>query len=132
MLKGGNLMEDNLVNVLANEVAEKLKEKIWNIKEEMTKFLESSISECNKEKVLEQLYIFQLYSNAYVGPDPRGQKSIFSCVNLVLNATSDEEILNSIEKLKETTEYLKEIETHPLNTMKRKLEDSENYGKVIF
>ena len=92
----------------------------------MVNFLKSQTSEENKGKALEQLYLFQLYSNAYVGPDPRGKKSIYTNVSLVLNSKNDEELLNKIEKLKEATEFMKTRETHPLSTIKRKLEDKFN------
>ena len=125
-------MENEIINELANEVIEKLKDKIFNIEKEMVEFLKSQISEENKEKALEQLYLFQLYSDAYVGPDPRGKKSMYTNAILVLTAKNDENLLNEIEKLKEITEFMKNAETHPLSTIKRKLEDKGKYKGVIF
>ena len=51
---------------------------------------------------------------------------------LVLTAKNDENLLNEIEKLKEITEFMKNAETHPLSTIKRKLEDKGKYKGVIF
>lgn len=124
-------MENELINSLADEIVIKLKDKI-NIQVEMKKFLNSQINVANKEKVLEQLYLFQLYSNAYTGIDPRGNRNSFGNVILVLSAKTNEEVVNRIEKLQETVEFMKNIEIHPLSTTKRKLEDKEKYKNVMF
>lgn len=124
-------MENEVVNTLANEIIEKLKEKM-DIENEMKEFLLSEISSENKEKALEQLYLFQLYSNAYVGPDPRGKNNLFSNAILVLTSKSDEELITRMEKLKQVVELLKNVELNPLSTIKTKLEDKEKYKNVIF
>ena len=54
------IMENELINVLANEIIEKLNGKIFNIEKDIEEFLQAQISKKNKEKVLEQLYLFQL------------------------------------------------------------------------
>lgn len=125
-------MEDEVINELANEIIEKLKGKIYKIEEYMTGFLQSQISQENKAKALEQLYIFQLYSDAYVSPDPRVKMRLFVDAELVLTAENDEEVLKKIEILKTTTETMKYNETHPLVTTKRKLEDREKFKNVIW
>lgn len=124
-------MEDKLINALANEIIEKLKGKL-DIEKEMKEFLLSKISKENKEKTLEQLYLFQLYSNAYVGPDPRGKNTLFANVILVLTSKSDEEVITRIENLKQEVELLKNAEINPLYTIKIKLEDEEKYKNVKF
>ena len=115
-------MEDKLINALANEIIKKLKGKL-DIEKEMKEFLLSKISKEYKEKTLEQLYLFQLYSNAYVGPDPRGKNTLFANVILVLTSKSDEEVITRIENLKQEVELLKNAEINPLYTIKIKLED---------
>lgn len=124
-------MEDKLINALANEIIEKLKGKL-DIEKEMKEFLLSKISKEYKEKTLEQLYLFQLYSNAYVGPDPRGKNTLFANVILVLASKSDEEVIARIENLKQEVELLKNAEINPLYTIKIKLEDEEKYKNVKF
>ena len=124
-------MEDKLINALANEIIEKLKGKL-DIEKEMKEFLLSKISKEYKEKTLEQLYLFQLYSNAYVGPDPRGKNTLFANVILVLTSKSDEEVIARIENLKQEVELLKNAEINPLYTIKIKLEDEEKYKNVKF
>lgn len=124
-------MEDKLINALANEIIEKLKGKL-DIEKEMKEFLLSKISKEYKEKTLEQLYLFQLYSNAYVGPDPRGKNTLFANVILVLTSKSDEEVITRIENLKQEVELLKNAEINPLYTIKIKLEDEEKYKNVKF
>ena len=124
-------MEDKLINALANEIIEKLKGKL-DIEKEMKEFLLSKISKEYKEKILEQLYLFQLYSNAYVGPDPRGKNTLFANVILVLTSKSDEEVIARIENLKQEVELLKNAEINPLYTIKIKLEDEEKYKNVKF
>ncbi|OKZ57608.1 MAG: hypothetical protein BHV99_01305 [Clostridium sp. 26_21] len=125
-------MENELINLLANEIVEKLKGKIFNIEKDMMEFLKSQVSRENKENVLEQLYLFQLYSNAYIGPDPRGKRNIFANAIDVLNAKNDEDVSIKIENLKEATKFMKIAETNPLSTFKRKLEDKEKCKNVIF
>ena len=124
-------MEDKLINALANEIIKKLKGKL-DIEKEMKEFLLSKISKEYKEKILEQLYLFQLYSNAYVGPDPRGKNTLFANVILVLTSKSDEEVITRIENLKQEVELLKNAEINPLYTIKIKLEDEEKYKNVKF
>lgn len=124
-------MEDKLINALANEIIRKLKGKL-DIEKEMKEFLLSKISKEYKEKTLEQLYLFQLYSNAYVGPDPRGKNTLFANVILVLTSKSDEEVIARIENLKQEVELLKNAEINPLYTIKIKLEDEEKYKNVKF
>ena len=124
-------MENEVVNTLANEIIEKLSGKL-NIENEMREFLLSDISKENKEKVLEQLYLFQLYSNAYVGPDPKGKIYLFSNAKLVLTSKSDEELITRMEELKQAVELLKNAELNPLSTIKAKLEDKEKYKNVKF
>lgn len=124
-------MEDKLINALANEIIKKLKGKL-DIEKEMKEFLLSKISKEYKEKTLEQLYLFQLYSNAYVGPDPRGKNTLFANVILVLTSKSDEEVIARIENLKQEVELLKNAEINPLYTIKIKLEDKEKYKNVKF
>ena len=124
-------MEDKLINALANEIIKKLKGKL-DIEKEMKEFLLSKISKEYKEKTLEQLYLFKLYSNAYVGPDPRGKNTLFANVILVLTSKSDEEVIARIENLKQEVELLKNAEINPLYTIKIKLEDEEKYKNVKF
>ena len=124
-------MEDKLINALANEIIKKLKGKL-DIEKEMKEFLLSKISKEYKEKTLEQLYLFQLYSNAYVGPDSRGKNTLFANVILVLTSKSDEEVITRIENLKQEVELLKNAEINPLYTINIKLEDEEKYKNVKF
>jgi len=124
-------MDDEVINVLANDIIEKLTGKV-DIKNEMKVFLLSDISKENKEKTLEQLYLFQLYSNAYIGPDPRAKNNFFSNVKVVLDSKNDEELMPKFEQLKQIVEIFKNAETNPLFTMKTKLYDNEKYKNVIF
>ena len=118
-------MESKIIKMLSKEIVEKLREKVYNIEIDMEKFLKTQINEENKEKALEQLYLFQLYSNAYVGPDPKGKRAIFGRVNSLLASKDDEELLSKIEILKQDIELMKAIEINPISTIKRKLEDKE-------
>ena len=124
-------MENEIINTLANEIIEKLTGKL-DIKNEINEFLLSEISKENKEKVLEQLYLFQLYSNAYIGPDPRGKNNLFTNAKLVLTSKNDEELTLKLENLKQVIELLKTAELNPLSTTKTKLEDKEKYKNQIF
>lgn len=118
-------MKNELMNALANEVTKKLKNRGLDIEKDMTNFLQSQVSEKNKEQVLEQLYLFQLYSNAYLGPDPRAVNTTLTSAILILDSKSDEDVLLKLEQLKDLVELMKNLETNPLSTIKRKLEDEK-------
>ena len=112
-------MKKELISYLSNILKKNFIEKIANIDEAIDKFLNSNISEVNKMAVLEQLYLFQLYSSAYIGPDPRAKSNILSSYSLVLNVIDD-------------NDFMKNAETHPLETFNKKLEDDKNSENLKF
>jgi len=124
-------MENEIINCLATEIVEKFKGKL-DIEEEMELFLKTPLNIENKERALELLYLCQLYSNAYVGPDPRGKSNLLSNVHSVLNAQSEEDFKNKIVNLEKVVETLKNAEIHPILTTKTKLEDKQKYKDGIF
>jgi len=124
-------MENEIINYLATEIVEKFKGKL-ELEEEMKSFLKTSLNIENKERALELCYLCQLYSNAYVGPDPRGKSNLLSNVHSVLNAQSEEDFKNKIVNLEKVVETLKNAEIHPILTTKTKLEDKQKYKNVIF
>ncbi len=131
-------MQNDIINSLSKEIVDKFANKPsqyegkMDIKDSMNEFLNSSISIALKLKVLELLYMFQLYSGAYTGPDPRGKSTIFSIVHIILGIKNEEEIASKIKDLEKKVELLKGIESNPINTTKIKLEDKEKYKSVIF
>ena len=125
-------MEKELISYLSNILKENFIEKIANINEAVDNFLNANISEVNKMAVLEQLYLFQLYSSAYIGPDPRAKSNILSSYSLVLNVKDDNNLLENLSKFKTIIEVMRNAETHPLETFKRKLENDKNSENLIF
>lgn len=125
-------MEKELISYLSNILKENFIEKIANINEAVDNFLNANISEVNKMAALEQLYLFQLYSSAYIGPDPRAKSNILSSYSLVLNAKDDNNLLENLSKFKTIIEVMRNAETHPLETFKRKLENDKNSENLIF
>lgn len=125
-------MEKELISYLSNILKENFIEKIANINEAVDNFLNANISEVNKMAALEQLYLFQLYSSAYIGPDPRAKSNILSSYSLVLNVKDDKDLLENLSKFKTIIDVMKNAETHPLETFKRKLEDDRNSENLIF
>lgn len=117
---------------VADTIINKFEKEYINIEEKMLRFLKSSISEENKDKVLELLYLFQLYSNAYLGPDPKVVSKRKMQAEFILNSINDDELSKRIEELEETVRLMKEAETHPIESLKRKFEDQEKYNDVIF
>ena len=125
-------MEDKIISCLSKEIIEKFKSKL-NIEKEMTEFLESSITMESKIRALELLYLCQLYSNAYIGPDPRGKANMLSSsIYSLLNTKNEEEFNVRVTKLEEFVNILKNAETHPISTTKLKLEDKQKYKDVIW
>lgn len=125
-------MEKELISYLSNILKKNFIEKIANIDEAIDNFLNSNISEVNKMAVLEQLYLFQLYSSAYIGPDPRAKSNILSSYSLVLNIRDDNDLLENLSKFKNIVDVMKNAETHPLETFKKKLEDDKNSENLKF
>ncbi len=125
-------MENEIISCLSKEIIEKFRVKL-NIEEEMAEFLKTSISMDSKIKALELLYLCQLYSNAYVGPDPRYKtRELSSNIHLLLDTKNEEEFKVRIAKLEEFVEILKNAEIHPISTTKKKLEDKQKYKGVIW
>lgn len=125
-------MEKELISYLSNILKKNFIEKIANINEAVDNFLNANISELNKMAALEQLYLFQLYSSAYIGPDPRAKSNILSSYSLVLNVKDDNNLLENLSKFKTIIEVMRNAETHPLETFKRKLENDKNSENLIF
>ena len=124
-------MDDEIISSLSKEIVEKFKSKL-NIEEEMKSFIETSITKDTKKKVLELLYLCQLYSDAYIGPDPRGKLRLLSNVYSVLKAQNEEEVKEKIVNLERIVTLMKNAETNPILTTKIKLEDIQKYKGVKF
>lgn len=125
-------LDSNLVlSTLANTIIERLKPIIL-IENDMKKFMDSQISEDMKKKVLNLLYQVQLYSRAYIGPDPRGRFSMFNSVFEILNSKTDDEVTNNIPDVESTIKYLKVLEENPISQIAQKLIDKEKYEGVRF
>ena len=122
-------MEKELISYLSNILKENFIEKIANINEAVDNFLNANISEVNKMAALD---LFQLYSSAYIGPDPRAKSNILSSYSLVLNVKDDNNLLENLSKFKTIIEVMRNAETHPLETFKRKLENDKNSENLIF
>ena len=117
---------ENVLNYLANDIVEKIESYLpLNIKEDMNNFMNSSISIKKKEKVLELLYLLQLYGHAFISVDPRGKNRLLSCVNSILKSKSDSEVTKQIKTLKYTVKLFEKAETHPLISVKNMLEEKE-------
>ena len=124
-------MDDEIISSLSKEIVEKFKSKL-NIEEEMKSFIETSITKDTKKKVLELLYLCQLYSDAYIGPDPREKLRLLSNVYSVLKAQNEEEVKEKIVNLEKIVTLMKNAETNPILTTKIKLEDIQKYKGVKF
>ncbi len=128
-------MEDRFVNFVADEVVKKIKDKRRiDLGEDMKKFLlTENISKENKAQAIEQLYIFQVFSDAYLGPDPRAVSSIHvTSIFSVLGANNDEELLTALEKLKNLINRMQDLELNPYKQAKIRLGDSVKYADVRF
>lgn len=124
---------DDVLNYLAKDIVEKTEKCLpLSIADDMDSFMKSEVSNKKKTEVLELLYLLQLYGNAYVSVDPRGKNSLVTCVNFILRAKSDAEVDEHIEKLKFAVDKFREAETHPLETVKKMLEEKEETKGWIF
>lgn len=121
------------INELAKEIVEKYKLLSIDLEEKIEEFLGSDINLENKVKTLEQLYLLQLYSNAYISPDPRFKNGIIvhQSTNL-LKARNDAESLASIKASEEKIRIMQQAETNPFITTKKRLEDKEKFKGAKF
>ena len=124
-----------------NDVINKLKETIvknldyklkLDVREDLDNFLESDVSVENKEKLIELLYQFQLFSDAYLGPDPRAINVYSSHIFMILKVKNNEEFKEKINSVEELVKTMKYAELNPIETMKKQLEDEEKYKNVLF
>ena len=124
---------DDVLNYLAKDVVEKIENCLpLSIADDMDSFMKSDVSSQRKAEVLELLYLLQLYGNAFVSVDPRGKNSLVTCVNFILRAKSDAEVDEHIERLKFAVDKFREAETHPLETVKKMLEEKKETKGWIF
>ena len=126
-------MEDLVINHLADEIVDIFKHRLnTDLQENMKLFLSTSISNETKGEVLEQLYLLQLYKNAYISPDPDVVSTSLYDFPSILLLKDEEQVKQKLSDLKHFVKSLEAAETHPLKTTKRKLDDLEKYRDHIF
>jgi len=126
---------EEIIKKLSNEIVIRLEKEYGfsNIKVDMEKFLEQDLEMHKKEEVLEILYIFTLYKNGYISADPRvREKYIFEIKNILKISSNSSDFEEKIKKAKESLEKFEDAETHPIQTITRKIKDVEESKRMIF
>ncbi|MDO5569110.1 MAG: hypothetical protein Q4G04_03255 [bacterium] len=101
-------------------------------KADIDRFLASNIKYKNKERVIELLYLLNIYKDGYISPDPRYYvRNMVNALSL-LNTTNDDECLSRIETVEEFVNKLKDAETNPIANATKRLADREKYENVLF
>lgn len=127
-------MKNECIDYLVERIVENLKGTCYfeDIDVLIKEFLEKNISEAKKEKVIELLYLYQLYRNGYVTPDPRFLGNMKIQVIQILKVQNDNELDNKIKQVENVVDMLKQAENNPLQTAKKMKEDMKKYKGCIF
>ena len=109
---------EEIIKELSNEIVKRLENDYGfsNIKENIEGFINQNLDEIKKLQVLQILYSFTLYRNAYIAIDPRvREKNIFK-IKSVLNIKTESDFE---EKIKQATESLKKFEDAEKNPIQK-------------
>lgn len=126
-------MTNEIIEKLANDIVKKFNSLSIDLSEEIKTFLASDISVEDKGAILEQLYLLQLYGDAYISPDPRVKTSMLIGGALrLLKANGHESVQEAVKIAKGEIAKLEHAETNPLETAKREIEDQKKFEGVRF
>lgn len=103
-----------------------------NVTEEIRLFLDNNLSLDSKKRALKDIYLCSLYSNAYLGPDPRSKSTLLMSVYAVLKSNDDQELNQNLDRLNKATDILKEAEVNPIEAITNELENNHNQKDVKY
>ena len=101
-------------------------------RDKIKKFISSEVSDTNKLKGLELIYLLKIYENGYIGPDPRGTISLKVTVFRLLDTKDDKEFNSKYKEAKRIVKLFETAATSPIKSTKKLLEDRVKYQGVKF
>ena len=124
---------EEIIKELSNEIVKRLENDYGfsNIKENIGGFINQNLDEIKKLQVLQILYSFTLYRNAYIAIDPRvREKNIFK-IKSVLNIKTESDFEEKIKQATESLKKFEDAEKNPIQTIRKKIDDKKNSNYVF-
>ena len=124
---------EEIIKELSNEIVKRLENDYGfsNIKENIEGFINQNLDEIKKLQVLQILYSFTLYRNAYIAIDPRvREKNIFK-IKSVLNLKTESDFEEKIKQATESLKKFEDAEKNPIQTIRKKIDDKKNSNYVF-
>ena len=124
---------EEIIKELSNEIVKRLENDYGfsNIKENIEGFINQNLDEIKKLQVLQILYSFTLYRNAYIAIDPIvREKNIFK-IKSVLNIKTESDFEEKIKQATESLKKFEDAEKNPIQTIRKKIDDKKNSNYVF-
>lgn len=124
---------EEIIKELSNEIVKRLENEYGfsDIKGNIEGFINQNLDEIKKLQVLQILYSFTLYRNAYIAIDPRvREKNIFK-IKSVLNIKTESDFEEKIKQATESLKKFEDAEKNPIQTIRKKIDDKKNSNYVF-
>ena len=128
-------MQERVIKNLAELIIADLKNDMYfsDIENVLNSFLDNNNIEIKeKEHVIELLYLYKVYKKGYISPDPRYTAKKVHEVKNILETKNSKELNEKLKEVEEFVNMLKEAESNPMETAKRRIADEEEFKGVIF
>lgn len=128
-------MQERVIKCLAELIIADLKNDMYfsDIENVLNSFLDNNNIEIKeKEHVIELLYLYKIYKKGYISPDPRYLSKKIIEVKLILESKTSKELNEKLQEVEDFVNMLKEAESNPIESAKRRIEDEEEFKGVIF
>lgn len=125
--------DEEIIKELSNEIVKRLENEYGfsDIKENIEVFVSQNLDEIKKLHVLQILYSFTLYRNAYIAIDPRvREKNIFK-IKSILNIKTESDFEEKIKQATESLKKFEDAEKNPIQTIRKKINDKKNSNNMF-
>ncbi len=125
--------DEEIIKELSNEIVKRLENEygFFDIKENIEVFVSQDLDGVKKLQVLQILYSFTLYRNAYISIDPRvREKNIFK-IKSILNIKTESDFEEKIKQATESLEKFEDAEKNPIQTIRKKINDKKNSNNMF-
>lgn len=106
--------------------------RFYNMENDIHNFLNKGLNKEKQEEALVQLYLLQLYRNAYISADPRCKERLLLKAKSILRVNSEAELDEKIKQIKDLVEEMQSAETDIMKTIDKIIEDKEKNKGYIF
>ena len=129
-----NISENAIIQELKERVIQKCKKmgNYQDLTQKIEQFSQTTITPKIKIEVYSLLYLLTLYSDGYVAVDPRARMRFLYDGYRILDAKTDNEVMDGFPRLEQGVNVLKEAETKPIQNVIQFLQDKETYKDMKF